>query len=128
MPIDWEFARIDRLVSICLDLKRMGHAADDDLGSTWFELAARRHDMTAGPDVVRLNRSLSHYRAVDAQDNATGSSVRAVHSALLSHHTIVTPPTVVLRKASLVRSYMPTLKPVPGDQARSPAGIVYSAP
>lgn len=41
MPIDWEFARIDRLVSICLDLKRMGHAADDDLGSTWFELAAR---------------------------------------------------------------------------------------
>lgn len=87
-----------------------------------------RHDMTAGPDVVRLNRSLSHYRAVDAQDNATGSSVRAVHSALLSHHTIVTPPTVVPRKASLVRSYMPTLKPVPGDQARSPAGIVYSAP
>jgi len=28
-----------------------------------------RHVMTAGPDVVRLNRSLSHYRAVDAQDN-----------------------------------------------------------
>ena len=87
-----------------------------------------RHHMTAGPNVDRLNLSLSHYRAVDAQDNAAGSSVRAVHSALLSHHTIVTPPTVVPRKASLVRSYMPTLKPVPGDQARSPAGIVYSAP
>ena len=28
-----------------------------------------RHDMTAGPDVVRENRSLSHCRAVDAQDS-----------------------------------------------------------
>lgn len=63
-----------------------------------------RHDMTAGPDVVRENRSLSHCRAVDAQDNTTGSSARAVHSALLSHHTIVTPPTVVPRKAKLLRS------------------------
>ena len=54
----------------------------------------------AGPDVVRENRSLSHCRAVDAQDNTTGSSARAVHSALLSHHTIVTPPTVVPERQS----------------------------
>ncbi len=67
-----------------------------------------RYDVTAGPDVFHLNRSLSHYRAVDAQDNTTGSSVRAVHSALLSHHTIVTPPTVVPRKAKLVCFYTDT--------------------
>lgn len=42
-----------------------------------------RHDVTAGPDVVRENLSLSHCRAVDAQDNTTGSQARAVYSALL---------------------------------------------
>jgi len=36
-----------------------------------------RHVMTAGPDVFRLNRSLSNYRAVVAQDITAGSSVRA---------------------------------------------------
>lgn len=87
-----------------------------------------RPDMTAGPDVVRENRSLSHCRAGDAQDNTTGFSARAVHSALLSHHTVVTPPTVVPRKAKLLRFCIPRLKSAPGDQAESPAGIVYSAP
>jgi len=56
--------------------------------------------LTAGPDVVRLIRSLSGYRAATAQDITTGSPVHAVHSAVLSHHTMVTPPTVLPRGAN----------------------------